>query len=159
MQILRGSSPLLFVLPPDPPPTAICTIPPSYPILYLNTEHQTLTRLDGLNTNRNPLPSGLTTLSRAVDEQGNSPHRNNQPFVGQSAFAHKVRRRGAAHRTCTSCAFHSAAERWLIVPCSADRHRAFALVPWREKGLFIHSQTRLLHANEGNPRTGKGTGP
>jgi len=33
--------------------------------------------------------AGLTTLSRAVDEQGNSPHRNNQPFVGQSAFAHK----------------------------------------------------------------------
>ena len=33
--------------------------------------------------------AGLTTLSRAVDEQGNAPHRNNQPFVGQSAFAHK----------------------------------------------------------------------
>jgi len=33
--------------------------------------------------------AGLTKLSRAVDEQVNSAHRINQPFVGQSAFAHK----------------------------------------------------------------------
>ncbi len=31
----------------------------------------------------------LTRLSRAIDEQANLPHRNSQPFVGNSAFAHK----------------------------------------------------------------------
>jgi len=33
--------------------------------------------------------AGLTSLSRAIDEVANLPHRINQPFVGMSAFAHK----------------------------------------------------------------------
>ena len=32
---------------------------------------------------------GLTRRRRAINEQVNLPHRNSQPFVGQSAFAHK----------------------------------------------------------------------
>ncbi len=31
----------------------------------------------------------MTSLSRAIDEVANLPHRTNQPFVGNSAFAHK----------------------------------------------------------------------
>ncbi len=31
----------------------------------------------------------MTSLSRAIDEVANLPHRINQPFVGNSAFAHK----------------------------------------------------------------------
>ena len=50
------------------------------PILQLKMGHQIVTP-DAL--------AGLTRLSRAINEQVNLPHSNSQPFVGQSAFAHK----------------------------------------------------------------------
>lgn len=50
------------------------------PVLQLKMGHQLVTP-DAL--------AGLTRLSRAINEQVNLPHSNSQPFVGQSAFAHK----------------------------------------------------------------------
>lgn len=51
------------------------------PILQLKMGHKLVTK-EALQS--------LTRLSRAIDEQVNLSHRSNQPFVGMSAFAHKV---------------------------------------------------------------------
>ena len=48
--------------------------------------------------------SGLTRLSRTIDEVANLPHRINQPFVGMSAFAHKVLPHVGSARMSSACA-------------------------------------------------------
>ena len=105
------------------------------PILQLKMGHSLVTSL---------ALAGLTRLSRAIDEQANLPHRNNQPFVGMSAFAHKGGIHVAAVRACARgcamvsvpAAMHANAHviaRMCATRCSKTRTRTSTSTrPWWE---------------------------